>query len=776
MPSLLSSDDQRALETAQGLAEQGADGVPGLLALFAHRSWTVRRGVVSALAQSDRPSLELLTRALVDDRKHEPTIAGIVDALSAASSDASALVSELLQDANPAVLCDAIQILGRRREHDSVPRLAELTQHVDDNVALAAVEALGRIGGTKAVDQLIALAEGTNFFRVFPAIEGLGRSRDVRALPTLQKLLKQPIYAAEAARAMGRSGSISAVAPLMKILDGAPESLLRIVALSLSAIHDALVQNVGTTSAVRRVVRECAGDSLRERVTRALGAADSVEGIALGRLLVWLADEESVADFIPLLNGTDEVAALAVEGLSELSALADPRVLNELASGSSQVRARLLPALMGIAAADAAVVACLDDEQASVRALACHALARGSSIGAVPRLFELLLDSDLGVVHAAVSAIQSLGSEETQRLALSAARSPNLAERRAALRIVMYFGYPEGFDLSLEALGSNDERLREIALSGLPALDDPRVTSLLIEAAGHGSARTRSAALRALGHVAATPETAQVLRTALDDPDAWVRYYACQSLGRLRIDAALPLLVAKLQDPAGQVQTAAVEALAAIPGPAATEALSIAAASANLDVRRAAVVGIGERKDGALRGLLLNALMSADSALRMVALSSLARLEDPEAELERVALGDRDAVVQRAAIELLANRATEAATQALIHVLERDSSSKEAVTALGQNIEARVSYVLAQLERADDALARVLLMALSRAEPRVYRAALDTAFASPNARTRAATARVFSLLADDAAKASLARAATLDADPEVRRICAAAIA
>jgi len=776
MPSLISPDDQDAIARTQQLAALGADGVAGLLALFGHRSWAVRRGVVAALSRGDSRSLLALTRALVESREHEPTLAGIVDALSAASAEASPLVSELLGSSEPAVLCDAIQIAGRRQERACLPRLIELSEHPDDNVALAAVEALGRLGGEQALDQLIRLAESNQFFRVFPAIEGLGRSHEARALPTLRKLVKQPIYAAEAARAIGRLGSLSAVASLMQALDNASESLLRVIALSLSAIQDSLSQSVGNTSALSRTVREHAGPAARERVARALGSTDAAEAIALGRLLVWLADEENVADFIRLLHGADDMAVLTIEGLTRLSALGDPWVLAELESSDSEVRARLLPVLMGVAAGSSAIVACLSDPQAGVRALACHALARSNATAAVPRLFELLVDPDLGVVHAAVCAIQSLGSAETERLALAAARSANLAERRAALRIVVYLGYAESFELCLAALASDDERLRDIALGGLPALEEPRVPAVLIEAARHAASRTRASAIRALGHVEVSSESEAALRAALDDPDAWVRYYACQSLGRRRVNQALPLLVARLGDPAAQVQLAAVEALAALPGRDATQALASLAVSSNLDLLRAALVGIGERKDEALRDLVLAALKSPDSTTRTVALSSYSRFEGAEAELERVSLDDTDPGVRQAAIELLGSRESAAATQALIHVVARGQSSDAALLALRQNVEARIPSLLAELERADDTLARQLLLTLSSAESRHYRAALEAAFSSNNVSTRRATARVLSLLADDAAKSSLARAAALDTDPEVRRISAAAIA
>jgi HEAT repeat protein len=774
---LASTEDQLALAEVERRSAEGVSGVPALLTLLAHHSWNVRRAVVASLSRGDEPSLAEMCRSLVGSRTNEPVIAGLVDALTAAASaDAEPLVRQLLNDEDPAVLCDAIQILGRRQDAASCARLIELTEHPDDNVALASIEALGRIGGTAAVDKLIQLAEGSNFFRVFPALELLGRSREARALPTLQRLLKQPVYATEAARAIGRIGSLAGVAALVQAMKAGPESVLRVGALALVAIQDYAAHSIGPASAVSRTVREHDGPTLREKVARAMSFADDAETVALGRVLIWLANEDTVADFVRLLGGAKEISALALEGLAELSAFGDPRVLAALESGTSELRVRLLPSLMGVAAASQATVACLEDEQPAVRALACHALARGREVSAVPRLFALLTDPDLGVVHAAVGAIQSLGSSETEQLALKAVKSEHAAERRAALRIITYFGYDSSLELCLEALRGDDEKLRDIALSGLPALDDPSVPALLATAAQHTSARTRASALRAIGHLRLTPDTQAALLRSLEDADAWVRYYACQALGKLGVVSALPLIRERLEDPAGQVKMAAVEALAALPGDEALDALARAAASSDADIRRAAVVGAGERADPKLRPLLVSALTSPDVSIRLVAVSSIARFEGAESALAAAATDDPDVAVRGAALALLASRSDSAATRTLLGLLVQDPESTAVIAALSRDVDERIAVIVPELENASDARARALLAVLSRSQSHQARSALDLAFASRNVAARRAAARVLSLLLDDAAKSSLARAATSDPDAEVRRICAAAMA
>jgi chemotaxis methyl-accepting protein methylase/HEAT repeat protein len=740
--ALFSAADERLVQQASELAARGATGVPELLALFQERSWAVRRAAVAALSSLDAPGLERLVGSLVAERAHEPTVAGMVDALSAASPSAEPWLLQLLGSTETAVLCDAIQIAGRRRQRAAVPELIRLTAHEDDNVALSAVEALGRIGGSPAVDRLLELAEGDNFFRVFPAIDALGAAREERALPTLQRLMQKPLYATEAARTLGKLGSVTAVEPLVRALESGNDALVRVIATSLVAIEEASEQRLAPAAAVSRAVREHARDRVRVKVTRALASADGSEAVALGRVLIWLAAEESVSDLIPLLGTNAELTKLAIVGLQGLGALAEPQVLAALASGSSELRGQLLPALSGVAAADPAIAACLDDPQPSIRALACHTLARSGATNAVPRLFQLLDDPDLGVVHAAVGAIQSLGSAETEPLALAAVASENAAERRAALRIVTYFGYSATLELARQALASNDERLREIALAGLPALEDATAHELLLETSRHPAPRTRAAAIRALGHVAGGSGVEAALVGALQDDDAWVRYYACQSLGRRRDPAAVPLLVERLSDRAEQVKLAAVEALATIPGAAAGEALRGAARSDGREVERAAIVGIGARKDLALRDELLRSVQSADAGVRLVSLASLAAFPGAEAELERAARSDADGAVRGSAVEHLASLSNAAATAALARLLGENPTSKELLSALAQNVEARIPTLLSLLGASEESLARSLVAVLARADSRAARAAVDIAFESGNVAARRAAAHL----------------------------------
>ncbi|HKO48788.1 MAG TPA: HEAT repeat domain-containing protein [Polyangiaceae bacterium] len=776
--SSASLGEHERLERIRELALAGLAAFPQLISELVDANWTVRRAVVAALAAADSTAMPLLVATLRDSRENEAKIAGLVDALSATSNPVDELVLALADDDNAAVLCDAAQILGRRESAQAVPKLKQLTQHADDNVALAAVEALGRIGGKDALESLLALAESRNFFRTFPTIDILGRSGDSRVLPTLLALAGDPLYGAEAVRALGRLGDPCAVPSLLAQLSRATGGLVGAIALSLVAIHDAAEQRFGTGLSVERLVSGSTKLSeLRQRLALGLKRADVAEQLALSQVLAWVGEESTVPVLLGLLRSAPAVAQGAALSLKRLGAVAEPQLIAALHAGTSEERRLLVPLLGGKLSARDQLVACLDDEDPTVRALSCDALARTSDPSAVPAIFPLLSDPDARVAQAALAALQSLGSDETRRLALTAAVSTDARLRRAALRIIGYFGYPEGLEALLEASKSADEKLREAAIAGLPFIDEPRAQSELLLAARHVSPRTRTFAMRALGHSAGDPPVLAQLRSALGDADAWVRYYACQALGRLRDDAATDRIALLLEDPFGQVRVAAVEALALLRGPRAFEVLCGVLGAADADLNRAALLAVGMSKRVEALPQLLLALASTDGATRLVALSALAELGLPET-LPAIARATRDPDegVRVAATGFLSARSDLATTNELINLLLDAPTRQPLIRALAKPGPDRCQAISTALGHADDAAAGALIAALARMHTDESLATIRAALILPNDAARRAAASALVAVQDSVSIPALERAALSDPDAEVRRICAAALA
>jgi HEAT repeat protein len=775
---MLSAQDRARVEQVEEFARRGREGLPSLLPLLDDPSWVVRRAVVAALARLGDEALDALCAVLRSERGHEARLAAVVDAIAASSGNvAPAMVDLARSSQNAAVVCDALQVLGRRKERAALEIIVALAGHADDNVAVAAIEAMGRIGGVETVEPLLAAVRSKNFFRTFPAIDALGRTRDPRAIEPLVLLREDPLYAAEATRALGRSGLTAAFAALGPTLRKSSDSLVCTAAMALSDLADHQEMRFGSTQSVGEALRSVLiPTEATVRVCECFPAASASEQIALIRVLGWLGDDAAIGRLVDLLDTETPLARAAANALRMIGADATPRLVAALRGADSRRRARLLPLVSFAKAAIEDVAACLEDADAEVRALACEALARAGNTTVVTALFRLLGDPDLRVAQAASAAVQSLGSLDTKRLALEQARSGDPRTRRASLRIVSYFGYREGLDVMVSAVGDPDERIREAALAGLPMLEDARATEAILKATSHESAKTRGAAVRALGSTSNAPAIVSVVRARLADQDPWVRYYACQSLAKLQVREAADDIVARIGDEAGQVRVAAVEALAHLRSPGALRALMVAAEGNDPDLRRAAILGLGAVRDPSTLPLLRAAAGSSDATTRLVAVSALAEFDLPDVvpSLGHAA-SDPHPGVSSAAIGFLSTRPGEAATKVLIELLANPAVHEAALAALAVALEGRTETILSALEGAETMLAEGLVSALVRMRRPSALAAIAAVLSFENVSSRRAAAAALASVGTREAIDALRQYAVSDLDAEVRRIALAAV-
>ena len=768
----LSAEDRVRVERVEALARRGSESAAELIALLDEPSWAVRRAVIAALASIGEAAVPGLLSVLQGARENEGRIAAAVDALVATGADVEQRLVTLARSDRSPVACDAVQVLGRRRAHKTVGLLSELSRHTDDNVAVAAIEALGRIGGTATVDALVAAVEARHFFRTFPAIDALGRTGDTRAVAPLTALLEDPLYAPEAARALGRTGQESAVAPLAKILARSTDALVRTAALALAELRERYETRIGETEAISKALENAVSTAdASARLVAALPGMAPSELAATARVLAWLGDPVAIEQLVEMTMAEPPVGPASADSLRRLGRRATPYLLLAIRTGDSERRLRLLP-IVGYAPGSVDdLLICLGDPSADVRVRACQALARLGDTGAVSALFRLLGDRDHRVSQAAAAAVQSLGSLETRRLSLEQARSPDKRTRRAALRIISYFGYPEGLDVLIEAMNDEDEKIREAGIYGLPLIDDPKGIAALLSTSKHPVPKTRAAVMRALGQTQAAPSIIATLEQGLADEDAWVRYYACQALGRLRVDSACSRIVALMEDGSGQVRVGAVEALAHLGDPDAAKALLVAASSSDPDMRRAALLGLGIARRPEAIPILRQAAGSDDAATRLVAIGALAEFEAPDVvPTLGHAASDPDDSVRAAAIGFLSTRPGADSTAALIERLIDGAVRDRVIEALAVAADERVDGVLAALEQADADRAPLLVAALVRMRRPSSQAAIASALAFENVHARRAAASALAALGTPEAR-DAAQRATSDPDPDVRRIC-----
>jgi len=769
-----SSEDATRVDRIEALARAGAESAPALVDFLDDPSWVVRRAVVAALAAVGEPALRPLVETLLERRDNEARLAATVDALVVSRAPVEREMMRLASLAVPAVVCDALQVLGRRRAREAIPSIAKLVAHEDDNVAVAAIEALGRIGGIETVEALIGAVDLRHFFRTFPAIDALGRTGDARAVAPLVALLGDPLYAPEAVRALGRTGQEKAVAPLAKLLAGASDAITRTAVVALAELRERYEARFGEREGFSSLLSEALGGRpASARIVAALEGVTTTELVAAARVLGWIGDDIAVARLVEMVMVEPPVSTAATDALRRLGARAAPVVLAALRTGSSHERLRLLP-IVGYAPGSVDdLIRCLDDADPDVRVRATEALARLGNPAAVASLFRLLSDRDGRVSHAASAAIQSLGSLESKRLALQQARAEDVRTRRAALRILSYFGYREGLPLLVDALDDADEKIRETAIHGLPVVGGAAAIAALLSKAAAADTKTRAAIMRALGQTERTETVVGALSLALADPEPWVRYYACQSLGRLRVTEAADAIIARLGDESGHVRVAAVEALAHVRDGAALEALVGVARSGDPDMRRAALLGMGIAKDPAHVPTLREAAGASETATRLVAIGALSEFDTPDVVPTLAhAIRDPDASIRSAAIGYLATRPGPAATHALLEHLGEPELRDRILDALAVAGEERIDTILAELESAGPDAALHLVAALARMRRPGSQAAIASTLSMGNVHARRAAAAALAAIGTSEAREALGRIALADPDGDVRRIAA----
>ncbi len=772
----LTEAERSRIEHVDHLVAAGPRGIRELIVSLGDPSWTVRRAVVAGLASLGDDAVAPLCLWLRTVRSSESAIAAAVDTLATSiGTTVTAEVLALADDPNPAVTADAAMILGRRRVLEATPRLAALVQHEDDNVAVASIEALGMVGGTAAVDVLVRVVESKRFFRTFPAIQVLARTGDPRAVAPLAALLSDESYRLEAVRALGRTGHPQAIGPITSLLHSPSDAIVRLVALALSELIER-ADWTGSSEHVATMLRHTLAPWLG-RFGAALRGADPEERSAIALLLGRAGDASVLSAITSMLEDASTVAA-ATNALHHLERTSDDALVAALITDDPFKRVAILPLVRAPAAAPT-VRQLLTDEDPEVRARACEALARINDITSVPNLFEMLGDTNPRAAHAAVSAILTLGSGETEKLALQAVTSNRPAVRRHAIRILGAFGYPNGFGALRDAIADSDRRIAELAIAGLGGIDDARVEPLLSEIAASRDDALRAAVMRAVAQRGGA-FASKLLARGLTDSADWVRYYAAQGYGRLGPDAAenaSELLVQRLRDPAAQVRIAAIESLSRIGSSDAWDAVCKAAASPDPDERRAGLVGVGmQARDGAMQ-ILTDAARSTDQATRLVAIAGIARLSGASAvQLLDEAAGDVSPEVRTAALSLLAERDDEPAARVLVDWALKSDPDHPAQRALSRPGANRVLAILARMPDADDRSAPILAAALGRMSFEMATVGLFEALEMENPAARAAAATT--LVGIDARGAAQAVGALAASDPDhnVRQVSAAALA
>jgi HEAT repeat protein len=483
----------------------------------------------------------------------------------------------------------------------------------------------------------------------------------------------------------------------------------------------------------------------------------------------------------PGVQASLEAAVLAIgtDAVEPLLARFEQGTRNERLAAASMLgrlgdRRAVPPLVESLAGADA-----------DLASAAAGALATLGDARALDGIVPLFAHPRASVRQAAIAAVNSIGAEATRERIAERLGDDDPRVRECAIRVAGYFGYEDCLPLMLDAVAHPHEDVRRAAIEQLPVLPHPRGPAMLVEAMSGDTPRNRAAAAHAAGYLEDTV-SAQALLRSLDDPDAWVRYFAAGSVARRDIAAAVPRLREQaLGETATHVRIAALHALAKLEAPHLADLAASLIRDADPDLAAAAMSALSSAVDPDVDRLLEEAARSADAVRRMAAVQAMAsrpgrnaagvlawaaRVNDSR-ELRDVAI---EGLRRMARSESSAGRT--AAVEALLGLAADAGERDGPLAALASLPDEGVDVIAAALTAERRAVRLVAVEALARLRHPRASDVLTHALEDADAGVRASAVAAFGRLGTPAARPLVENMQRTDPDEGVRHRAAACCA
>lgn len=769
---LASADEQTRLRAASTIAlEDEQSAGEKLIGSIGDESWRVRKTVVDGLARrAGAEEANILLRALREDHRNPGVLNSALQVLALGGIDAIEPLSEFLNDTDDDLRIYATHALGDQHDPRAVQVLIGALEDESPNVRYHAIEALGKLRAAAAVDALAHIAESGDFFLAFPALDALTLIGDSRIAPRITHLLEDEMLRSPAIDALGKLGDEDIVAPLSALLNsqGAPAI---VTAQALAALYNRYEKLYQEGAHIADLAREQIN---QEGVQNLLDAVDHANGdklSALALVLGWL-EGEAVERALVRLLGQPTARKEVVEALVRYGERVTELLIEQLEHEEIETRKAAVIALgrIGDARAVPALVEAINEDAELIIPVA-GALGKIGDRRAFEALLDLIGHEDAAVRQAVIAAINSLGHPEMAERALALLVDPNPRVRESAVKIAGYFGYEQCADLLLERCRDEEESVRRAAIEHIPYLEDDRVVAVLTDALENGTPRVRAAAAGSFAQID-TATAMPYLLAALNDTDAWVRYFAIRSIGRHRSGEGLAAIARLAQEDAAEhVRIAAIDSLGKLDGPDAVSVLASLIESSDLDLSRAALKSLGQINHEDALSPLLEALRSTEPARRAEALQALGaqgRKSAVEA-MQWVAAADSDPQVARTAVDALAHLGTPEAIAALVNLTAETARREACVEALSRLDEKKIELIGKGLTSAQSSVRRAVVDVLGRMKHPLASGLLSKALDDEEATVRLAAVNALTHIGNRSAERKLVELMRADSEPAVRR-------
>jgi|Deesub1362A_J573_1020465.scaffolds.fasta_scaffold00398_32 HEAT repeat protein len=508
---------------------------------LSHPDVSRRRSAARSLSEADERAIYPLLKALKDENP------GVQDAamrslIAIGGEVVVYMVLPLLRE--DSYLRNTALIILKELGSVSVPFLYPLLKDKDEDVRKFSLDLLGEIKEGVEPEKIVPLLRDSNPNVRAAAADALGELMYKEAVPQLVDALDDEEWVCfSVLEALGKLQAEKAVKRITKLLSSESD-----------ALRYAAIETLGKIGSVY------AADALLEHISKVEGA----ERTAAIKSLVQIGVTPSMSDVFGVLmdmlkNGDWEEKLIALKGLVELKERSGVYAIVDIAGSLDQSglddEEKLIvikDALMRLDCADV-LIDILDDPSVRYRGkvIVAEVLGDMKCEKAVPSLVRLLEGGLRDVRRASIKALGNIGAEETRDLLLDAVDDYDGHVRRTAAAALGRIGEKRAFNSLLKLL--HTERHRDVieeAVKALLRIDQESFFSHL----GKFDSEVKDI-------IARFTDNADVLIQLSRDKDLGVRVTALSGLGRVHGEKVYQRLKEAVKEKEPEVRRAAVMAM-----------------------------------------------------------------------------------------------------------------------------------------------------------------------------------------------------------------------
>lgn len=648
------------------LTRLGSYVLPQLVASLGDASWRRRQAAARTLVRMGASAVEALIKALGRD-DGDIRFWSLIALGELRARQAVPQILPFLKDERNDLVAAAATSLGQIGSKEALSHLLPLLGHGDEAVRTAAVGALGAFGdvSVRILTQLLSCQHRIVRLSASQSLSLVGDASLKTVLETLGTESTDLRF--WAIKALERIGNPVIVPVFVGLLHDEDRDVQLAAACALAnfsldgATVASLLDQLGSPEwRVRKALAESLSKQthLDPKVFRR-GVASKNEDVRFWT--VRILGEFGRAEVMPLLVGLFRDASWpirkqAAESITRLGNRATPYLIQALekAGSDGDIRYWVTRAMCGIRdhALVSVLIPLLTDVDPSVRSNAEEALvAIGSE--ALPSLLTALRTRESRLLRAQVAEVlvRLQPAPIAPLINLFQFKEPEI--NYWTTHILGRLG-PSVVEPVAQVFETGDEGKRHMALQVLAQVDSPRTRQLCIVALEDEYIALRKVAATTLGRFR-MEDALPALREALEDAEDDYRQVLLVAMGRIGSEAVLPILVAHLSHDRWEIRKAAVEAIGNLGSTEAVPALiSLLEGRDDTDLHVFVIRALGRLGSPLARDVLCRYLDASSEELVVATLEALGAIR-PEGVSRRIEsfLSARSWEVRKTALEAL---------------------------------------------------------------------------------------------------------------------------